>query len=964
MFLSTSESRVRVRMENSFVPVSYKLSISVDLQNWSYEAEEKVVLHRNPRVPQRNIIQLHAAPSMEISSITGASMVKRNAIKESIYLQLPTEIANDDTATPELGFKFKHRIQDELRGFYKVKYRTNGAECRMASTHFEPTAARFFFICQDEPAQRADFTLQVKLPTGNPESELYTVLSNTPLASKYTDGDFIVHDFQPIQRCPPYLLACVVGQLECISTTAGQNGIPVSVYTTSDDKRSRSQFALDTSAFALQFFEEFFQYPFPLPKLDIVAVPDFPIGGMENWGCICCAESILVDENASSILSRKRASELLCHEVSHNWFGNLVGIDWWEGLWLKEGFASWCGYYASHVRNPSWKCLDDGLRSVSGAKEMDQYDYTHPVEVPIYDPSDITQIFDRISYDKGMGLVFMLESFLGVEKWAPAVAYYISTYSYNGTKTCQLWEALEESAAEPITEMMKGFATQPGFPLVHIERLDLDHVSLRQQPCRLATTVQKPRKLEVWRPKPKVDAEGAEGAAEGGAAAEEAAVPPPAVEAESGEGEAKPEEGEEKPKEEEEEMELVIEYEDTLWNIPVAIAGPEGKITSLVMEGKDPITVEANETEYPYMVVNPGCTGFYRCRYDDSLFKRLLEPDIYSQLSVNDRCALLSDVKAAIFMGLPDLNRLGTLSTVVRSQETERLVLQEFVSVLNSFTEAFNEGEVIDRVRRAQLSFFIPRAESYVTAEAQAQAQEDVELQMLHTFVIQTALNLIAAHYHASEARREPLFTWAMTQSKTCLSWVATGEEGAGFLRSTIGHCLALYNRLDVITTPATRQAQLLEVLKKVDGNDELTRAVLYALCSSTEPTYVEDLLRHSMMNTVVRSHFGGNVFAAAASNPSMKAGQLWNFMQVHFDHIKSQWGSGQFRIQMIVQLVASTLSGFASADEFERFFQHHPIPNARLAIYRAKESICIRTWLRQRWSPEDLLRAFDPNDL
>ncbi|KEG14624.1 aminopeptidase [Trypanosoma grayi] len=377
-----------------------------------------------------------------------------------------------------------------MRGFYRVQFKTSdGVEHRMAATHFEPTAARRFYICQDEPAARADFTLHVSVPSSMEE---FTVLSNGPRKSKERQGEVVTHHFETIPAVPPYLTSCFVGELESVGTTA--SGIPVKVYTTLG-KSHKAAFALKTTAFALEYFEKFFGCKYPLPKLDVVAVPDFPIGGMENWGCISCVESILLDEQVSSVAGLKRVAALLCHEVSHNWFGNLVAVSWWEGLWLKEGFASWCGYNAANSIEPSWQCDEDATRAVASALISDMYEHSHPVEVPIRDPAEITQIFDAISYDKGMGLVFMLEAFLG-EKWASSVAHYIQKHRYSDTQTVQLWQALEEASGVSLTEAMQSFTTQVGYPIIHVSRPKPGIVVLRQEPCQFVSTAQK--KNTLW----------------------------------------------------------------------------------------------------------------------------------------------------------------------------------------------------------------------------------------------------------------------------------------------------------------------------------------------------------------------------------------------------------------------------------------------------------------------------------
>lgn len=241
-----------------------------------------------------------------------------------------------------------------MKGFYRSTHIVNGTEHRLAATHFEPTGARECYICQDEPSARCDFSLAVTLV--EPFADM-TVLSNAPLASKTSttaNGQGAVQwRFEPAKSIPPYLTACCIGDFEYAEKqNVGEHSIPLRMFC-AVGKKATAEYALDVAAFALTLFEKLFRSPFPLPKLDLVAIPDFPIGGMENWGLITLTETVLVD-HTKSIRSLKSASELVTHEVSHNWFGDLVAIDWWEGLWLKEGFASWCGYYGTDARHPEW----------------------------------------------------------------------------------------------------------------------------------------------------------------------------------------------------------------------------------------------------------------------------------------------------------------------------------------------------------------------------------------------------------------------------------------------------------------------------------------------------------------------------------------------------------------------------------------------------------------------------------
>ncbi|ORC93465.1 aminopeptidase [Trypanosoma theileri] len=485
--MTATDTATSVKLHNYFTPKSYDLHVRVDLSNWKYEGTETIVLQQAAHIPPSNLIKLHYSSSMTIQTVTGATILGRDEKAGTLQLQLDGETMNTHT----IQFTFSQEIRTEMNGFYRARFKTNdGVEHRMAATHFEPTSARHFYICQDEPAARADFTLHVSLPSS---MEGYTVLSNGPLKLKEQHDNTVTHHFDTIPAVPPYLTSCFVGELEYVETTAC--GIPVKVYT-SLGKVQKAAFALKVTAFALEYFEKFFDCKYPLPKLDVVAVPDFPIGGMENWGCIACVESILLEQEKTGVNTLKRVTELICHEVSHNWFGNLVAINWWEGLWLKEGFASWCGYKAAHHFEPSWKCNEDASMEVASALVSDMYENSHPVEVPICDPAEITQIFDAISYDKGMGLVFMLEAFLGEKKWASSVAHYIKKHRYGDTKTIHLWQALEEASGVPLTESMNSFTTQMGYPIIHVNRPSPNLIILRQETSQFVSATTK--RNTVW----------------------------------------------------------------------------------------------------------------------------------------------------------------------------------------------------------------------------------------------------------------------------------------------------------------------------------------------------------------------------------------------------------------------------------------------------------------------------------
>nr|CCD13518.1 unnamed protein product [Trypanosoma congolense IL3000] len=858
-----------VKLHNSFVPTSYDLHVSVDLASWRYDGRETIVLQRLSSVEPSKEIQLHYSKTMSIHEVTGAVVVDRNPEAGTLKLQLCGEPVERHTLT----FSFTQEIREEMRGLYRVCFKTeDGVEHRMAATHFEPTAARYFYICQDEPAARADFTLRVTLPRS---MEGYTVLSNGPLRTKEVCADGVTHCFDTVPAVPTYLTSCFVGELEHIDTTAC--GIPVRVYTVVG-KVHRAGFALKTTAFALEYFEKFFDCKYPLPKLDVVAVPDFPIGGMENWGCIACVEAILVDEQTSSVGALKSAAELLCHEVSHNWFGNLVTVSWWDGLWLKEGFASWCGYNATHHLQPSWRCDEDANAGVASALVSDMYEHSHPVEVPIHDPAEIAQIFDAISYNKGMGLVHMLEAFLG-DKWSASVAHYIKKYRYGDTRTTQLWQALEEASGVPLTEAMESFTTQMGFPMIHVSRPSANVIVLRQEPCQFVSAAERRK---------------------------------------------------------------------TQWCIPVVLEGAGGVSHRVELRGLEEQRVELPPAlaQSSWINANPRRRGFFRCRYDDNSFSAIL--GAYTSLGASDRCGLITDTLASVYMGSDDMERLSILRSVLTEREPNGSVWREYYNSVSDLLSFLEDGNVHRELLR-NLLFQV----DVIATKLLEREPTTVEERLQRAFFVNASVATSLSCLSAADARAVPTVQWVLKEADAYL-------EGKPHAADTLTASLSAYVRLGP-GDAATRLQTLWGRFVGADDNVELCRSLLRALCHAEDADFVEGVAKRCIYNDGIRSQYGGVIFAAIATNPLLPRGWLWSLFKKHFEGIDKQWGCGTFRIQSIVEAVGSTLTSDAHADDFEGFFRLHPLPHARLAVHRAVERIRLNAWLQRQWGGPKLSYLFFP---
>lgn len=455
-----------VRLRQEVTPTAYDLTLSLDPDLPTFRGRQ--VIHLARTSSSADGVTLHIGDGITIEAVDGATLVGRDAATQTVHFS-----AVKDAIT--VTYTGTHQL--DMKGLYRSTYHVDGVEHKMISTHFEPTSARHCYICLDEPAARAAFTLTVEVPS---KYAKYQAFSNGPLRSHHVVGDTAVFSFHSVPHIPPYLTAVVVGELACVERRCGQRHTPVRFWAT-PDKAAKLHFGLEVATFSLEFFEKFFQAPYQLPKLDLIAIPDFPIGGMENWGCTLLVESVLLDAKASSVSSLKSAAELIAHEVSHNWFGNSVGIDWWEGLWLKEGFASWCGYFAVIHFRPEWHAEVDVLDEIFDALHVDAHRATHAVDVEVKNPADITQIFDAISYQKGMSIVRMLEDHLGAKPFSDALASYVKTYTNKNTTSHQLWAALEESSGIPVVSIVEGFTKQEGHPIVAINRVAPTRVALSQR---------------------------------------------------------------------------------------------------------------------------------------------------------------------------------------------------------------------------------------------------------------------------------------------------------------------------------------------------------------------------------------------------------------------------------------------------------------------------------------------------
>lgn len=401
----------------------------------------------------------------------------------------------------QLHLDFTGVLNNDMAGFYRSSYTAkDGSKKFMATTQMEPTDARRAIPCFDEPALKAQYTVTLVADHHLTCLSNMDVKSEREVISSFTGAKKKAVTFNTTPLMSTYLLAFIVGELEYVEST--KHRVPVRVYAPPDQDMERGKFAVNLAAETLGFYEEKFNSKFPLPKMDMVAIPDFSAGAMENWGLVTYrVVDLLFDEKTSGASTKRRVADVVQHELAHQWFGNLVTMDFWEGLWLNEGFATWMSWYAANSFFPEWKVwqayVTDDLAS---ALSLDSLRSSHPVEVPIKRADEINQIFDAISYSKGSCILRMIARFLGEDTFLAGVRLYLDRHAYGNTTTNDLWNALSEASGKDVAKIMDIWTRHVGYPVLTVSEDEKKGVIHIKQNRFLKTADVKPEEDKILYP--------------------------------------------------------------------------------------------------------------------------------------------------------------------------------------------------------------------------------------------------------------------------------------------------------------------------------------------------------------------------------------------------------------------------------------------------------------------------------
>ena len=371
---------------------------------------------------------------------------------------------NLENGNHTIHINFSGNITDAMHGLYPCYFTHDGVKKQLFATQFESHHAREVFPCVDEPAAKAEYDLTLITRPG------ITVLGNMPVKHQEENDNSLTTTFEKTPRMSSYLLAFVIGELHKKSART-KSGVEVNVWATPAQNENTLDFALDIATRSIDFYDEYFGVKYPLPKSDHVALPDFSSGAMENWGLITYREScLLADPELTSESSRRFIATVIAHELSHQWFGNLVTMQWWNDLWLNESFANMMEYVAIDALQPDWHMWEDfATNEVTAALRRDSLDGVQSVQADVNHPDEISTLFDpAIVYAKGGRLLVMVRKLIGEEAFRAGLKSYFEKFAYKNTVGNDLWQELESASGQPIVNLMNAWISQPGLPVVSV----------------------------------------------------------------------------------------------------------------------------------------------------------------------------------------------------------------------------------------------------------------------------------------------------------------------------------------------------------------------------------------------------------------------------------------------------------------------------------------------------------------
>jgi len=574
--LTTFSLAMAQRLPEVAAPENYKLTFTPDLEKARFEGDETISIRvlKSTSEITLNAVDLDL---YEVTITSGGSTQKAKVTPEKDKEMVVLAVEKPLSAGPAtIHIAYTGILNDEMRGLYLGK---DDQGRKYAASQFEATDARRAFPSFDEPAYKARFDITAVADKGQVAISNSKVISDTPgPGDKHTVG------FATTAKMSPYLAALVVGNFEYIEGEA--DGIPIRVYST-PGKKEMGEFALESAEHVLSYYDKYFDIKYPYGKLDLVGLPDFSAGAMENTGCITFREVLLqIDEKQGSVDMKKTIASVIAHEMAHQWFGDLVTMKWWDDIWLNEGFATWMSSKPIQAWKPEWNFNLDDVSGREGTLNTDSLANTRPIHQAADTSAQIQELFDGIAYGKAASVLRMLEAYLGEQTFRAGVNAYLQQHQYANATAADFWDAQAKTSKKPVDQIMPTFVKQAGVPIIDV----------KLQCSGNSTTVALDQRRYYY------------------------------------------------------DREKFQAPNDQLWEVPLCLKSPAGNGTQkceLLNKKQQSFTLPGCS---PWVLANAGATGYYRVGYQPDAV-RALASDAESKLSPAERIGLQADIWASVRVG-------------------------------------------------------------------------------------------------------------------------------------------------------------------------------------------------------------------------------------------------------------------------------------------------------------------------
>ncbi len=843
--LTVAVDAIAQRLPGTAIPSHYDLTVAPDLAAATFTGEETIAVEL-PKPTER--IVLNAAEitfervTVESNGRTLTATTSLDRGREQATLTVPQQLA---AGAATIHISYHGILNDQLRGFYLSKT----ANRRYAVTQLEATDARRMFPSFDEPALKATFSITAVIDAGDHAISNGAVVSDTPgpPSGKHT------LKFETSPKMSTYLVALVVGDLVCREGSADR--IPIRVCATPENQ-GLTGFALEAAEKNMMFFNQYYAITYPFKKLDVVAVPDFSAGAMENTAAIFYRESLLLaDPKDVTPETKENIAEVLAHEMAHQWFGDLVTMAWWDDIWLNEGFANWMATKPLEQWMPEANAKVKEVGANQDALALDALQSTRPVHKSASTRDEIDELFDGIAYAKGAAILRMVERYIGKDAFRAGVNGYLQRFQYGNAAAEDFWGMLAKTSGKPVDTIMSDFVRQPGAPLVALRIACANgHAAVMLGERRYTM------------------------------AGEAAAA-------------------------------------NQTWHVPVCLRMPDGSTRCDVMTSTAGNTVDLGGTCPAWVMGNADGLGYYRVEHPVEMIP-VLARDI-GKLTAGERLSLISDEWAIVRAGR---HRIGAWLDLASgfSGERDPDVMSTLVERLEQIDEDLTSSSTRDAYRAWVRTLLAPALADlgWSAAPNEPPGRRTLRAQVL------IALGNAGdrAVLKTARAKIDDLLRDASSIDST--------------LRTPIVYIAAVHGDATLYDTYQDRSRSA--------GDPEERYRFLYALTRFTDPLLVTRTMNY-VLSPEVRTQDAKLLVSAMIRNEDTRA-QAWELLQQHWDDLQKKAGESTSNGSIVA--AAGTFCDADGAQQVDRFFSAHPVPDAARTLQQAKERIHSCVALRDAEAP------------